>query len=56
MDLNISSDNPNMNFTPEQKNQLITMITERIGKSLYNEDITGGNTTDGFKSRFVYNS
>jgi hypothetical protein len=56
LDLNISSDNPNMNFTPEQKNQLITMITERIGKSLYNEDITGGNTTDGFKSRFVYNS
>ena len=56
LDLNISSDNPNMNFTPEQKNQLIGMITERIGKSLYNEDISGGNTTDGFKSRFVYNS
>jgi hypothetical protein len=56
IDVNINSDNPNIDFTPEQKNQLITMITERIGKSLYNEDITGGNTTDGFKSRFVYNS
>ena len=55
IDVNINSDNPNMNFTTEQKNQLITMITERIGKSLYNNDISGGNPTDG-KSRILYNT
>jgi len=55
LDLNITSNNPNMNFSTEQKNQLITMITERIGKSLYNNDISGGNPTDG-KSRILYNT